>query len=193
MSFCRIDVRIKRQCPKRAAEIQRTRLPKGASSRLTRERRTTMDAAYVSTDKPSHRLPDLRCLTFCLAAALWHSQFVWAQTADVLGAEVRKYVRISTPRVILEHVRVIDGTGAPPRGDQNITIENGKIAAIQRSADQPQSADATVLDLRGYSVIPGIVGMHDHLLFNARPNLQADGSFDRPMLSMQMSFSAPRL
>jgi imidazolonepropionase-like amidohydrolase len=152
-----------------------------------------MDAACVSTGERPRKRPEGRCLIVCLAAALWHSQFVNAQTADVLGTEVRKYVRVSTPKVILEHLRIIDGTGAPPRGDQNITIENGKIAAIQRGADQPASADVTVLDLRGYSVIPGIVGMHDHLLFNARPSLQADGSFDRPMLSMQMSFSAPRL
>jgi imidazolonepropionase-like amidohydrolase len=90
-------------------------------------------------------------------------------------------------------VRVVDGTGAPSKADQNITIENGKVAAIRRGADQPQSAGVTVLNLRGYSVIPGIVGMHDHLNFYARPNLQADGNYDRPPLATQMSFSAPRL
>src|SRR5215472_14988691 len=131
-------------------------------------------------------------LALCLAV-LWHSQLVYAQAADILGPEVRKYVLVSTPKVVLEHVRIIDGTGAPPRPDQNIAIENGKIAAIGPVADQPQSADVTVLDLRGYSVIPGIVGMHGHLSFYARPNLQADGSYDRPALVMQMSFSAPRL
>jgi imidazolonepropionase-like amidohydrolase len=118
---------------------------------------------------------------------------VYAQTADRLTPEVSKYARVSTPKVILEHVQIIDGTGAPPKLDQSITIENGRIVAIEPALDRPQTAAATVLDLHGYSVIPGIVGMHDHLLFNARPNLQADGSFDRPMLSMQMSFSAPRL
>src|SRR4029077_3644469 len=113
--------------------------------------------------------------------------------ADVLGPEVRKYVRVSTPKVLLEHVRVVDGTGAPSKADQNITIENGKVAAIRRGADEPQSAGVTVLNLRGYSVIPGIVGMHDHLNFYARPNLQANGNYDRPPLATQMSFSAPRL
>jgi imidazolonepropionase-like amidohydrolase len=124
---------------------------------------------------------------------LWRPEAAHPQSAAVLGPEVRKYVRVSTPKVVLQHVRIIDGTGAAPRADQNLAIENGKIVAIQRGADQRQSADVTVLDLPGYSVIPGIVGMHNHLLFNARPNLQPDGSFDRPMLSMQMSFSAPRL
>jgi imidazolonepropionase-like amidohydrolase len=132
-------------------------------------------------------------LAVLISAAVWHAQFVYAQTADILGTEVRKYVRVSAPKVVLEHVRIIDGTGAPPKPDQDIAIENGRIAAIGRGADQPQRADVTVLDLRGYSVIPGIVGMHDHVSFYARPNLQPDGSYDRPAPVTPMSFSAPRL
>jgi imidazolonepropionase-like amidohydrolase len=51
----------------------------------------------------------------------------------------------------------------------------------------------TVLDLRGYTVMPGIVGMHDHLFYIARPNLDARRHFDPPVLVPQMTFSAPRL
>ena len=128
----------------------------------------------------------------CLTTA-WGPAHVRAQTADSLGPEVRKYVRVSTHKVVLEHVEVIDGTGATSKADQNITVENGKITTIGPGASTPQSADATVLDLRGYSVLPGIVGMHGHLWFFARPNLQADGHYDRPGLATEMSFSAPRL
>src|SRR5262249_23022294 len=151
-----------------------------------------MDIACVSTRERSRKVPVRECLALCLAA-LWHSQVASAQTADILGPEVRKYVRVSTPKVVLEHVRIIDGTGAPPSPDRNIEIDKGKIAAIARGADQPQNVDVTVLNLRGYSVIPGIVDMHGHLYFYARPNLQADGNYDGPSLGMQMSFSAPRL
>src|SRR6185369_823797 len=130
----------------------------------------------------------LLCLT-----RLWHAELAYPQNNDTLRPEVRKFLRVSTSKVVLEHVRVIDGTGAPPRSDQNIAIENGKIAAIQPGSDVRQSADVTVLDLRGYTVMPGIVGMHGHLWFYLRPNLRADGSYDRPGLATQMSFSAPRL
>jgi len=140
----------------------------------------------------SRKLPVPKWLTVCFAA-LWHLQLTYAQTADVLEPQVRKYVRVSTPKVILEHVRIIDGTGASPKSDQTIAIENGKIAAVGPEAHHLQSADVSVLDLRGYSVIPGIVGMHGHLSFYARPNLQADGSYESPSLVTQMSFSAPRL
>jgi imidazolonepropionase-like amidohydrolase len=110
-----------------------------------------------------------------------------------LGPEVRKYVRVGTPRIVLTHVRVIDGTGAPPIDDQNILIVNGKIAGITAGADPPPSDGTTILDLRGYSVMPGIVGMHNHLIYMSRPNLAADNSSDGPALFQQMTFSAPRL
>jgi imidazolonepropionase-like amidohydrolase len=125
-------------------------------------------------------------------AFLPHSQVVVAQRIDALSPQVRKYLRVATPRVVLEHVEVIDGTGAAPSPDRNITIEAGKIAAIAPGADVPPSDGTTVLDLRGYSVMPGIVGMHNHLTCFVWGNLAADGSSDDVFLE-EMIFSGPRL
>ncbi|MBV8909696.1 MAG: amidohydrolase family protein, partial [Gammaproteobacteria bacterium] len=97
------------------------------------------------------------------------------------------------PNVVLEHVEVIDGTGSVPRSDQNISIADGRITAISAGADLPQSEDTKVLDFRGYSVMPGIVGMHDPLYYSVRPNLAPDRSSDSPLIVLPMSFSAPRL
>ena len=129
---------------------------------------------------------------FCWVA-LWHAEFAEAQRVDVLGPQVRKYVQVSSPKAVLEHVQVIDGTGAPPSCDQNIYIEDGKISAISPGADLPSSDGTTIIDLRGFSVMPGIVGMHDPLYYLAQPNLAADRSFESPVLFLPMSFSAPRL
>ncbi|HWX43358.1 MAG TPA: amidohydrolase family protein [Blastocatellia bacterium] len=134
----------------------------------------------------------LAALIFTVAA-LSCSELAYAQQVDALGPQVRKYLRVSTPKVILEHVEIIDGTGAAPNPDQNIYIAGGKITAISAGADQSPSDGTTILNLRGYSVMPGIVGMHNHLFYLARPNLGADGSFDRPALFLQASFAAPRL
>jgi imidazolonepropionase-like amidohydrolase len=41
--------------------------------------------------------------------------------------------------------------------------------------------------------MPGIVGMHDHLFYIARPNLNSQWKDDQPLLAPQMTFSAPRL
>jgi len=110
-----------------------------------------------------------------------------------LSNQVKPYVKVDAPKVVLTHVRVIDGTGAPAVEDQNVIIAGGKIAAIEKGADVAESAGVTVLNLHGYSVMPGIVGMHDHLFYIAKPNLRADWKSDPPLLAPQMAFSAPRL
>src|ERR1019366_2009180 len=82
-----------------------------------------------------------------------------AQQPVTLSPLTQKYVRVNSPRVVLAHVRVIDGTGKPAVDDQNVEIEGGKIVAVQPGADVAPSNGVTVLDMRGYTVIPGIVGM----------------------------------
>ena len=110
-----------------------------------------------------------------------------------LSKTVQQFVRFNASKVVLSHVRVIDGTGKPASDDQNVVIEAGKITAIQPGADVAQAAGTTVLDLRGYSVMPGIVGMHNHLYYIAQPDLEASGKAEPPLLLPQMTFSAPRL
>jgi imidazolonepropionase-like amidohydrolase len=99
------------------------------------------------------------------------------------------YLKETAPILVLDHVRIIDGTGAAPIEDQRIDIENGKITRIAPA--KPKSAypaNAKVLDLTGKTVIPGIVGMHEHL-FYPEPE-EAHGSL--PLYS-EMGDSGPRL
>src|SRR5215475_2054787 len=111
-----------------------------------------------------------------ILCAFWVSgALLLAQTPDAskFSKEVQQYVRVQKPKVVLAHVRVIDGTGHAAVDDQNVVIEGGRITAIQAGADVPAVKDTEVLDLRGYSVMPGIVGMHNHLFYVARPNLDS--------------------
>src|SRR5271156_257158 len=105
-----------------------------------------------------------------------------------LSDEVREFVKIDAAIVVLNHVRVIDGTGAAPRTDQAIVIEDGKIVAIGDSAAVKMPDQAKVVDLSGYSVIPGLVGMHNHLHYTADQSQDAPG-----VLINSITFSAPRL
>ena len=117
---------------------------------------------------------------------------VYAQTPE-LSKAVQELVRVNAGKIVLTHVRIIDGTGAAAVDDQNVVIESGKIAAIEKGADVVAGQGIAVLDLRGYTVMPGIVGMHDHLFYIARPNLDSRLHFDDPIVVPQMTFSAPRL
>jgi len=80
---------------------------------------------------------------------------------------VRDFIRVDEPVVVLQNVRVIDGTGAPARENQSIVIAQGKIAAIGDARSTAVPSGAKVLDLAGYSVIPGMVGMHNHMHYPA--------------------------
>jgi imidazolonepropionase-like amidohydrolase len=110
-----------------------------------------------------------------------------------LSKTVQQFVRVQAPKIVLTHVRIIDGTGVPAVEDQNVVIEGGKITAIEKGADVASAERTTALDLRGYTVMPGIVGMHNHLFYIVRPNLDSKRHADPPVLVPQMTFSAPRL
>jgi imidazolonepropionase-like amidohydrolase len=88
-----------------------------------------------------------------------------AQTGPQLAPAVREFVKVQAPVVALQHVQVIDGTGAAPRLDQTIVIENGNIKSVGDAATTSAPAGATVLDLAGCTVIPGLVGMHEHMYY----------------------------
>jgi imidazolonepropionase-like amidohydrolase len=87
---------------------------------------------------------------FLLATA----NIAWAQTGQA------QFVTVNEPLVALTHVRVIDGTGGGPREDQLVVIDHGKIRL-----PQAVPAGAKVIDLSGQTVIPGLVGMHQHLFY----------------------------
>src|SRR5437660_1374840 len=90
--------------------------------------------------------------------------------AQNLSPEVKEFVKVDAPVIALEHVRVIDGTGAEVKEDQTVLISHGKIEAIMNAPppDTPVPQPPLgyrALDLHGYTVIPGLVGTHDHMFY----------------------------
>lgn len=107
---------------------------------------------------------------------------VQAQRAASMGQSVRNYVTADAPVVAITNVKLIDGTGAAARDGQTVVIENGRITAVGRTGDVRVPSDAQVLDVKGHTLIPGIMGLHNHLYYTA-----AGGR------SAQLNFTAPRL
>jgi len=108
------------------------------------------------------------------------------------GPAVQPYVKVAAGQVVLRHARLIDGTGAPAQADRTVVISGGKIVAVG-GPELAAPAGAQVLDLTGHTVLPGLVGMHDHMYYIARPNLDAAGHSEPPLMVPQMTFSSPRL
>ncbi len=90
-----------------------------------------------------------------------------AQTASHLGPQVKPFVREDASTIVLAHVRVVDGTGAAARADQAVVIRDGQIVAVGDASSTKVPDGAKVLDLMGRTVIPGLVGMHDHMYYPA--------------------------
>jgi imidazolonepropionase-like amidohydrolase len=90
------------------------------------------------------------------------ANLAWGQSP-----KVRTFITVSEPVVVLTHATVIDGTGAAPATGRTIVVRDGKIAEVGPSASVQTPAGARVIDLSGQTVIPGIVGMHDHLFYTA--------------------------
>ncbi|RCS30882.1 amidohydrolase [Rhodanobacter denitrificans] len=105
--------------------------------------------------------------TLLLAAALAGLCAVssaWGQTPQ-LSAQTQQFVKYAQPLLAITHVRVIDGNGTPARENQTVLLRDGVIAAVGRHVKLPK--EATVVDGSGHTLIPGLVGMHDHMFYPA--------------------------
>ncbi|HUN86316.1 MAG TPA: hypothetical protein VMU48_18195, partial [Terracidiphilus sp.] len=111
------------------------------------------------------------------------------------GIDVTPFISVNAPVFVLDHVSVIDGTGAAAREDQAIVVENGTIQSIGPAASAQIPTRAQRMELSGYTVIPGLVGMHDHLYYTDSYSVQiAGGHIGEPGLFVaEIPYTAPRL
>jgi imidazolonepropionase-like amidohydrolase len=119
---------------------------------------------------------------FLSIASLFLSAAASAQSAATLTPQVLNFVAVPDSVVALTNVAIIDGTGSAPKTGQTIVIRGNRIADVGPAPKVRVPAGARVMELRGSTVIPGIVGMHDHLFYTA-----AGGR------AVQMGFTGPRL
>ena len=86
-----------------------------------------------------------------IALSLLSALFLWS--AEGLSAQT----------LVLDHVTLIDGTGAAPIADAAIVIQGQRIQAIGPSASVNKPAGAQTIDLTGKTVVPGIINLHGHV------------------------------
>jgi imidazolonepropionase-like amidohydrolase len=105
---------------------------------------------------------------------------------------LKPFVKVDAPAVVLDHVRVIDGTGAPAKEDQVVLITDGLINFVRpEPGEGPGPVPGTPMkriDMTGKTVFPGLVGMHEHLFYPL-----PDGGPGLLPLYGEMADSAPRL
>ena len=83
-----------------------------------------------------------------------------------LLAVVCVVVCAQTPRqaIVLQDVRLIDGTGGAPRDHMQVVIADGRISTVRSSLLRiALPENARVLNLNGKTVMPGLINGHGHL------------------------------
>ena len=116
-----------------------------------------------------------------IAAVAAYASTATAQR-PVPGSEAAGYVAVDAEIVALTGVTLIDGTGGPVRRGQTVVIEGNRITAVGPGGQVEIPSGAEVMDLSGHTVIPGLVGLHNHLYYTAAGGRAA-----------QLTYSAPRL
>jgi imidazolonepropionase-like amidohydrolase len=102
------------------------------------------------------------------------------------GVLAGPFSSVTSPVVVLEHARTIDGLGHPPSENQTLLIRDGKIEALGPDGSIPAPAGALVIDLTHKTVLPGLVMVHEHLYYSS---IYAKGTFH----TNEMDFSFPRM
>lgn len=69
---------------------------------------------------------------------------------------------------------LIDGKSDSARSNVTIVIENDRITAVEKGFRQPAEND-DVIDLRNYTVLPGLIDLHTHLTREHNPNSYSEG------------------
>ena len=103
--------------------------------------------------------------------------------ATVLVFAAAAAVSAQTPTVVIHASRAFDGRGKTLDA-VDITIENGRIARVGAGAVVPHGARE--IDLRGSTVLPGLIDAHSHLVwyFNRQGRYHTSGDGDTPVQSL---------
>ncbi|WP_440957432.1 amidohydrolase family protein [Oceanicaulis sp. LC35] len=89
---------------------------------------------------------------------------------------VEPYLAFEEGPVLIEHVLVLDGTGAPAQPDMSVLLEDGRITRLAPSSELDVSGSVRRVDGEGRTLIPGIVGAHNHTHMPGAPLLQRAAS-----------------
>ncbi len=118
----------------------------------------------------------------------------FSPVAQAPTSERQQFIRVEAPVFALAHVRVVDGTGAAAMDDRTIVVSGGKIQSIAQSDAARLPPEALVLDLRGHTVLPGLVGMHNHLFFpeGGTPPIYSDMGISFPRLYLALGVTSIR-
>ena len=129
-----------------------------------------MRATRISSNLPTVHVPQLRSVDRRARertlASCSRRQFLSALAPLAVGMRTQVVAATSQPvtrATVLDNVLLLDGTGAPAVPGMRLVIVGGRLQRLGRMADVPVPDGAEVVDLRGRTVMPGLVDAHFHI------------------------------
>jgi len=113
-----------------------------------------------------------------------------AQRPANFGPQAREYISVDGA-VAITNVRVIDGMGAAPSEGQTVVLSGGKITAVGPAGSVAVPAGARTIDGSGKTVLPGMVGLHDHSYYTTAGRV-VQSSFTAPLLYLAAGVTTVR-
>lgn len=110
--------------------------------------------------RPRTTLPGLGLLTGLLATGCVDAA-LGGHVGETRPGETE--IEAATGVQAFTNARVFDGTGAPVIENGVVVVRDGRIADVGRAPELTIPPDATVLDLGGRWLIPGLVNAHAHV------------------------------
>jgi imidazolonepropionase-like amidohydrolase len=91
--------------------------------------------------------------------------------APILNAQTNV---AASETLVLSNATVIDGNGGRPKPNTTLVVANGRISDIYAAGRKKPPAAATVMDLSGQYVMPGLIDSHYHLNLGTRSKAEED-------------------
>ena len=106
-----------------------------------------------------------------LAAGILSATFALATARSARAADAAGPGASADTRVLVIHAgTLLDGTGAAPRKNVDLLVRDGRIADVGTGLAVPPGAEE--IDLRDYTVLPGLIDCHTHLTMQITKDAQ---------------------
>ncbi|SDR81456.1 Imidazolonepropionase [Christiangramia echinicola] len=77
----------------------------------------------------------------------------------------------NSEKVFIKNIKLIDGTGGPIQNNTTVLIEDGVFKKVFNSPEFKIPKNVKIIDGKGKTMIPGLIGVHNHLHIPGNPFL----------------------
>jgi imidazolonepropionase-like amidohydrolase len=102
----------------------------------------------------------LSLVIFCLITATAFAQIKFSD-------ETKKYIEYNDSITVFKNCLLIDGKGNAAKPHQTVIISKGKIDWVGDDTKAIIPKGASIIDLNGKTIMPGLVMMHEHMYISA--------------------------